>query len=93
MRYSGGQLVTVGDRVLVDGMQGVVVCDFDSRTFLDGYADWDMPTKEMLGGGTLSSGIMVKTTEIGLVHYEDGTGSILLVGWQCSSNRCDRRHC
>jgi hypothetical protein len=62
--------MTVGDEVIADGMSGVIVCDFDDRQFLDGYEDWDTPTVEMAGGGKLSVGVMIKTVEAGLVHYE-----------------------
>lgn len=79
MRYSTGQTIMVGDHVKVDGMAGIVVCDFDNRAFLAGYSGWDMPNVEMIGGGTLSSGIMVNTTEAGLIHYEQGNGHILFV--------------
>lgn len=68
--------MVVGDEVIADGMSGVIVCDFDNRQFLDGYVGWDMPSVEMLGGGTLSSGVMINTVEAGLVHYETGTWGI-----------------
>lgn len=71
MNYLTGQKIKIGDRVVADGMTGVVVCDFDSREFLEDYAGWDMPDVEMLGGGKLNSGIMIETEEAGLVHYED----------------------
>lgn len=71
MNYSNGQQIKVGDQVVADGMAGRVVCDFDNREFLDGYEGWDMPTVEMLGGGTLSSGVMIETEEAGLVHYAE----------------------
>ena len=45
------------------------MCDFDNQGFLNGYEGWNMPTVEMLGGGTLSSGVMIETKEAGLVHY------------------------
>lgn len=76
VEYTTGQMMRVGDRVLADGMSGVIVCDFDNRQFLDGYESWDTPTVEMLGGGTLSSGVLVETVEAGLVYYEDGTWGI-----------------
>lgn len=79
MKYANGQSIEIGDEVTADGMSGVVVCDFDNREFAEGYGDWDAPTVEMLGGGTLSSGIMVNTVEAGLVHYESGSGDIRLV--------------
>lgn len=69
MNYSTGLRVKVGDRVTADGMTGVVVCDLDNREFSDGYEGWDMPTVEMLGGGTLSCGVMIETDEAGLIHY------------------------
>ncbi|MCF6113513.1 hypothetical protein [Mesorhizobium muleiense] len=71
MNYSTGQQIKVGDEVVADGISGIVVCDFDNREFLVGYADWDFPTVEMLGGGTLSSGVMIRTGEAGLIHYEE----------------------
>ena len=69
MNDSAGQRLKIGDHVIADGMTGIVVCDFDNREFLPGYEDWDVPTLEMLGGGTLSSGVMIDTKEAGLVHY------------------------
>ena len=71
--------MAVGDDVVADGMDGVIVCDFDSRRFAKGYEPWDIPTVEMSGGGTLSSGVMVDTVEAGLVHYGGGTDDITLV--------------
>jgi len=79
MRYSTGQPTLVGDHVLADGMEGVVVCDFDNRAFLAGHTQWDMPDAEMVGGGTLSSGIVINTAEAGLIHYEEGSGDIVFV--------------
>lgn len=77
MNYSTGQQVKIGDHVTADGMTGVVVCDFDNREFLDGHEGWDMPTVEMLGGGTLSSGVMIDTKEAGLVYYAEQNGGIV----------------
>ena len=76
VRYISGQMMRVGDEVVADKMPGTIVCDFDNRVFAEGYADWDLPEVEMLGGGTLSSGIMILTLEAGLIHYPDGTGNI-----------------
>ena len=76
MQYDTGHEIGVGDEVIADGMRGWVVCDFDSRQFAEGYEGWDMPTTELVGGGTLSSGIMIDTVEAGLIHYVEGTGTI-----------------
>lgn len=71
MRYATGQTMKIGDEVIADGMSGVIVCDFDDRCFMDGYEGWNMPDVEMLGGGKLSSGVMIETVEAGMVHYTD----------------------
>jgi hypothetical protein len=83
VNYSTGQQIKVGDQVIADGMAGHVVCDFDSREFLDGFEGWDTPTVKMLGGGVLSCGVMVETEEAGLVHYaEEQEGIIRAVSAQ-----------
>ncbi|WP_322416346.1 hypothetical protein [Mesorhizobium huakuii] len=79
MQYETGRTIRVGDEVIADGMKGVVVCDFDNREFAEGYEGWDMPGIEMLGGGTLSSGVMVETIEAGMIHYVHGSGVIDLI--------------
>lgn len=79
MNYSTGRQIKIGHEVAADGMTGIVVCDFDNREFLDGYADWDTPDVEMLGGGTLSSGVMIRTQEAGIIHYEEEHDGILFV--------------
>ena len=80
MNYSTGDPIKIGDRVTADGMIGVVVCDFDNREFLDGYKDWEAPDVEMLGGGTLSSGVMIETKEAGLIHYPHADDGIVRDG-------------
>jgi hypothetical protein len=72
VHYKGsGEEVRVGDRVLVEGnVPGTVVCDFDNWKSLDGYEHW-LTTEELVGGGTLKSGIMVETTELGFVHLPE----------------------
>lgn len=80
MKYINGQAIKVGDRVLVEnGVPGVVVCDFDNQENLDEYADWD-PSAELVGGGTLSSGVLIKTETLGLLHYPEEDEDILYVG-------------
>ncbi len=71
MRYATGEEVAVGDEVVADGMAGVIVCDFNNRRFLDGYESWDTPEIEMVGDGTLSDGVMIKTVEAGMIYYEN----------------------
>ncbi|MER9349995.1 hypothetical protein [Mesorhizobium sp. M0227] len=76
MQYATGQTMKVGDEIIADGMRGLIVCDFDNREFAEGYETWDMPTIEMIGGGTLSSGVMIETAEAGMIHYVQGSGVI-----------------
>jgi hypothetical protein len=77
MQYATGQKMKVGDEVVADGMRGVIVCDYGSHEFAEGYETWDVPpTLEMLGGGYLSSGVMITTAEAGMIHYLEGSGVI-----------------
>lgn len=78
MNYGTGRQIEVGDAVLADGMTGIVVCDFDNQRFAEGFGDWNAPSAEMLGGGRLSSGIMVRTEEAGLIHYSSGMSGLEL---------------
>jgi len=71
MHYPDSKQIRVGDHVVADGMNGIVVCDFDNRMFQEGYESWDVQDLEMGSGGKLSSGILIQTDEAGLVHYED----------------------
>lgn len=70
MNYSTGQKIRIGDKVIADGGSGIVVCDFDNEEYLPGYEYYDTQT-ELVGGGTLSSGVMIKTEHMGLVHYPE----------------------
>ena len=79
MRYADGSEMSVGDDVLADGMSGSIVCDFDNRRFANGYEGWDMPTVEIIGVGTLSSGVLINTTEAGLIYYDGKIGDIQFV--------------
>ena len=78
MKYATGQQIEVGDAVLADGLTGIIVCDFDNHRFADGFEDWNAPGTEMVGGGRLSSGVMVHTEEAGLIHYDSGTSGLEL---------------
>lgn len=72
MKYTNdGSEISVGDRVVVEGdVPGIVVCDFDRWRCLDGYEDW-LTKKELVGGGRLESGVMIKTEKLGYVHYAE----------------------
>ena len=55
-----------GDKVLVDGMIGTVLCDVDAGEYSAEYtaADW---------ADLLKTGLLVMTAEAGLIHYPDAT--------------------
>lgn len=78
MHYkSDGSEIKVGDHVFVEGdVRGVVVCDFDRWQSLRGYEGW-LTKEELVGGGALSSGIMVETRELGMIHYAEADIAIL----------------
>ena len=70
MRYkSDGSEISVGDLVIVEGnVHGRVVCDFDRWRSLAGY-EGCLTKEELVGGGKLSSGVMVESKELGMAHY------------------------
>lgn len=77
--HPDGRRICVGDTVLVEGnIKGVVVCDFDHRQCRAGYEAW-MSTEEMLGGGHLSTGVMIETAEIGMVHYASPDADVVFL--------------
>lgn len=75
--YNSTQKIEAGDNIIVDGMNGVVVCDFDGKKALAGFSGWiDI---ELLDGSKLSQGIMVQTEVAGLIHYEKSNQNIVFV--------------
>ncbi|MFZ2995630.1 MAG: hypothetical protein WA070_05520 [Sphingobium sp.] len=73
-------MMKLGDKVVADGMCGVIVCDFDSREFAEGYEHLNPQPVDLNDGDIPSTGVMIKTVEAGLVHYGDGTCGIERVG-------------
>lgn len=71
MKYYDGQEVCIGDEVIADKSQGVVVCIIDDHQGSDEYpaSDWDY----------LEKGLMVNTIAMGLVHYPDPDEDVILV--------------
>ena len=63
MRYHDGREVQLGDFVDLDGVEGTVVAVIDTGQFDPAYAakDW----------AYLTSGVLINTTTIGLVHVAD----------------------
>lgn len=80
MRYKNNSSeINLGDRVMVEGnVHGIVVCDFDKWQCVEGYEDW-LTKDDLVGGGKLSSGVMIKTDELGFLHYAEEDEDILKI--------------
>lgn len=78
MKYAGGiEEIRVGDIVNVDGLNGVIVCDYGNNIALDGCEVW-LIKDELVGGGYLSTGFMVEAENAGFIYYPDeDVGAIL----------------
>lgn len=81
MKYMGiDQVICVGDPVLVEsGVIGTVVCDFERWVCLDGYESW-LTKEKMAGGDYLSSGVLIETADIGMIHYAEPDETIIFSG-------------
>ncbi|BCQ27792.1 hypothetical protein NK8_59810 (plasmid) [Caballeronia sp. NK8] len=74
--FESGKIIKIGDSVFVEkGVQGVVVCDFDSKQCVSGYEDWFTSDGSSVEG-IPTQGILVKTDKYGLIHYETEDESI-----------------
>ncbi len=60
MKYLNGDEIYVGDEVIADKSEGVVVCVNDTKQFTEEYPE---------GWKYLEEGCLVETKEMGLVHY------------------------
>lgn len=62
MSYFNGEEILIGDEVVADNSDGVVVCVIDTKQFSEDYTeDW----------AYLGKGCLVETKEMGLVHYPE----------------------
>lgn len=80
MRYaSTSQPIIVGDSVVVeDNVSGLVVCNFDTWTCLPGYEDW-LTKDQMADGSYMEGGVLIKTSDLGMLYYREEDESILFV--------------
>lgn len=70
--FENTKKIQLGDKVLLDyDVVGIVVCDFDEHVSLEGFESW-LIDDELVGGGYLDNGIMVKTESMGFVHCIKG---------------------
>ncbi len=75
---NNGRRIRVGDSVLLEGDKGVVICDYEKWECLSGYEGW-LTKKELVGGGFLSSGVMIETAGTGMVRYPEEDDEIEIV--------------
>ena len=69
MKYLSGDEIYVGDEVIADKSEGVVVCVIDTKQFTEDYPE---------GWNYLEKGCLVETKEMGLVHYPEIDEDIIL---------------
>lgn len=60
MKYSDGNEVLIGDRVTVDGSNGIVVAVIDTGQYSDAYPK---------GWSYLKIGALIEAEDFGLLHY------------------------
>ncbi len=70
MKYLSGEEVLVGDKVLADESEGVVVCVIDTKQFTDEYPK---------GWNYLEKGVLVEAKAFGLVHYPETDEDLVLL--------------
>lgn len=70
MKYWKGEEVYIGDEVIADKSKGIVVCVIDTNQFSEDYSE---------GWAYLGKGILIETKALGLVHYPETDGDIVLV--------------
>jgi hypothetical protein len=79
MLYSTGETIRIGDKVSIgNASDGLVVCDFDQRQHLDGYADWLLDF-ELSDGSRMSSGVLTLTEAFGLLYYAEPDEDIIFL--------------
>ena len=70
MKYFDGNEVRIGDKVIADDSEGVVVCIIDAKQFSEGYQDaWTY----------LEKGVLIETKKWGLIHYPEIDEDVMLV--------------
>jgi hypothetical protein len=71
MEYLDGQEVLVGDKLIADRSDGVVVYVIDTKQSSKEHpaGTWDY----------LEKGMMVETVEMGLVHYPETDEDVILI--------------
>jgi hypothetical protein len=70
MNYMDGNEVYIGDKVIADDSEGVVVCVIDTKQFSDNYKeDW----------AYLGKGMLIETKKWGLIHYPEVDEDVILV--------------
>ncbi len=70
MKYSDRKEVRLGDKVTVDGVNGIVVAVIDTGQYSEAYPE---------GWSYLNIGALIEANEFGLIHYEVSDEDLVLV--------------
>lgn len=70
MKYFGGEEIYVGDNVIADKSDGIIICVIDTKQFTAEYTEEDW--------AYLEKGCLVETKEMGLVHYPKSDEDLIL---------------
>ena len=70
MKYPDGNEVRIGDKVIADDSEGIVVCVIDTKQFSDNYPE---------GWSYLGRGVLIETKKWGLIHYPEIDEDVVLV--------------
>lgn len=70
MKYLDGNEIHVGDKVIADDSEGVVVCVIDTKQFSNSYPE---------GWISAEKGVFIETTKWGLVHYPEIDEDVSLI--------------
>jgi hypothetical protein len=69
MKYFDGKEVHIGDKVIADGSEGIVVCVIDTKQFSKEWPE---------GWAYLQRGMLVNTKKWGLIHYPEVDEDVVL---------------
>ncbi len=69
MKYLCGDEIFIGDEVIADRSEGIVVCVIDTKQFSEDYPEE--------GWSYLEKGCLIETKEMGLLHYPEADEDLI----------------
>jgi hypothetical protein len=77
MKYPDGQEAIIGDKVMMGGDEGEVVCSIDNNEYSEEYS------KE--GWGSLGHGVLIRFPTFGLIHFTEPDSDLKLISRKTES--------